>query len=92
MESYTALLKQATRKTKSVLKSKPTDHQRPTTEHQNALRLNILTGAVLGGLTMLFSRISSDKRMVGLSDQGQEAGISRDQSRIEPISHSKSGF
>ena len=30
--------------------------------------------------------------MVGLSDQGQEAGISRDQSRIRPISTRKADF
>ena len=71
---------------------KPTDHQRPTTEHQKRFAFEYSHGSSFGRTDYAISRISSDKRMVGLSDQGQEAGISRDQSRIRPISTRKADF
>ena len=61
LESFTALLKASNEETKSVLRSnlQTIKDQQPSIKNQqpsikNALRLNILTGAVLGGLTMLF--------------------------------------
>ena len=71
---------------------KPTDHQRPTTEHQKRFAFEYSHGSSFGRTDYAISRISRDKRMVGLSDQGQEAGISRDQSRIRPISTRKADF
>ena len=64
---------------------KPTDHQRPTTEHQKRFAFEYSHGSSFGRTDYAISRISRDKRMVGLSDQGQEAGVSRDQSRTRPI-------
>ena len=64
---------------------KPTDHQRPTTEHQKRFAFEYSHGSSFGRTDYAISRISRDKRMVGLSDQGQKAGISRDQSRTRSI-------
>ena len=71
---------------------KPTDHQRPTTEHQKRFAFEYSHGSSFGRTDYAISRISRDKRMVGLSDQGQEAGISRDQSRTRSISTRKADF
>ena len=54
LESYTALLKASNEETKSVLRSNLQTIKDQQPSIKNALRLNILTGAVLGGLTMLF--------------------------------------
>ena len=54
LESYIALLKASNEETKSVLKSNLQTIKDQQPSIKNALRLNILTGAVLGGLTMLF--------------------------------------
>ena len=64
---------------------KPTDYQRPTTEHQKRFAFEYSHGGSFGRTDYAISRISRDKRMVGLSDQGQKAGISRDQSRTRSI-------
>jgi hypothetical protein len=71
---------------------KPTDHQRPTTEHQKRFAFEYSHGSSFGRTDYAISRSSRDKRMVGLSDQGQEAGISRDQSRTKSISTRKADF
>lgn len=71
---------------------KPTDHQRPTTEHQKRFAFEYSNGSSFGRTDYAISRIFRDKRMVGLSDQGQEAGISRDQSRNRPIATRKADF
>ena len=54
LESFTALLKASNEETKSVLRSNLQTIKDQQPSIKNALRLNILTGAVLGGLTMLF--------------------------------------
>ena len=64
---------------------KPTDYQKPTTEHQKRFAFEYSHGSSSGRTDYAISRSSRNKPMVGLSDQGQEAGISRDQSRIRPI-------
>lgn len=64
---------------------KPTDHQRPTTEHQKRFAFEYSHGSSLGRTDYAISHVSRDERMVGLSDQGQKAGISRDQSRTRSI-------
>lgn len=71
---------------------KSTDHQRPTTEHQKRFAFEYSHGSSFGRTDYAISHISRDKRMVGLSDQGQEAGISRDQSRTRSISTRKADF
>mgnify|MGYP003445907588 FL=1 len=71
---------------------KPTDHQRPTTEHQKRFAFEYSHGSSFGRTDYAISRSSRNKPMVGLSDQGQEAGISRDQSRTRPISTRKADF
>ena len=71
---------------------KPTDHQRPTTEHQKRFAFEYSHGRSFGRTDYAISRSSRNKPMVGLSDQGQEAGTSRDQSRIRPISTRKADF
>lgn len=71
---------------------KPTDHQRSTTEHQKRFAFEYSHGSSFGRTDYAISRISRDKRMVGLSDQGQEAGVSRDQSRTRSISTRKADF
>lgn len=58
---------------------KPTDYQRPTTEHQKRFAFEYSHGSSFGWTDYATSRISSDKSMVGLSDQEQESRISRDQ-------------
>ena len=58
---------------------KPTDHQRPTTEHQKRFAFEYSHGSSFGRTDYATSHISSDKSMVGLSDQEQESRISRDQ-------------
>ena len=64
---------------------KPTDHQRSTTEHQKRFAFKYSHGSSFGRTDYTISRSSRNKPMVGLSDQGQEAGISRDQSRTRSI-------
>jgi len=64
---------------------KPTDHQRPTTEHQKCFAFEYSHGSSFGRTDYAISHSSRDKPMVGLSDQGQETGVSRDQSRTRPI-------
>ncbi len=54
LESYTALLKASNEETKSVLRSNLQIIKDQQPSIKNALHLNILTGAVLGGLIMLF--------------------------------------
>ena len=71
---------------------KPTDHQRPTTEHQKRFAFEYSHGSSFGRTDYAISRISRDKRMVGLSDQGQETAVSRDQSRTRPIPTRKTNF
>ena len=71
---------------------KPTDHKRPTTEHQKRFAFEYSHGSSFGRTDYAISRSSRDRRLVGLSDQGQEAGTSRDQSRIRPISTRKADF
>ena len=71
---------------------KPTDHQRPTTEHQKRFAFEYSHGSSSGRTDYAISRSSRNKPMVGLSDQGQEAGISRDQSRTRSISTRKADF
>ncbi|MFJ0262651.1 relaxase/mobilization nuclease domain-containing protein [Acinetobacter baumannii] len=71
---------------------KLTDHQRPTTEHQKRFAFEYSHGSSFGRTDYAISRSSRNKPMVGLSNQGQEAGISRDQSRTRPITTRKADF
>ena len=71
---------------------KSTDHQRPTTEYQKRFAFEYSHGSSFGRTDYAISHISRDKRMVELSDQGQEAGISRDQSRTRSIATRKADF
>jgi hypothetical protein len=71
---------------------KPTNHPRPTIEHQKRFAFEYSHGSRFGRTGYTSSRSSRNKPMVRLSDQGQEAGISRDQSRTRPISTRKEDF
>ena len=80
-----SLVESKQRRNQERFEIKPTDHQRPTTEHQKRFAFEYSHGSSFGRTDYAISRISRDKRMVGLSDQGQKAGISRDQSRTRSI-------
>ena len=73
-------------------KVKPSNHQRPAAENQKRFAFEYSHGSSFGRTDYATSHISSDKSMVGLSDQGQETGISRDQSRTRPIATRKADF
>lgn len=87
-----SLVESKQRRNQERFEIKPTDHQRPTTEHQKRFAFEYSHGSSFGRTDYAISRSSRNKPMVGLSDQGQEAGISRDQSRIRPISTRKADF
>ncbi|MEK0215383.1 relaxase/mobilization nuclease domain-containing protein [Acinetobacter junii] len=74
-----SLVESKQRGNKERFEIKPTDHQRPTTEHQKRFAFEYSHGSSFGRTDYATSRISSDKSMVGLSDQEQESRISRDQ-------------
>ena len=88
LESYTALLKASNEETKSVLKSNLQTIKDQQPSIKNALRLNILTGAVLGGLTMLFLIFLAINVWLGyqIKDKKQELAeinLELDQSPLE---------
>ena len=87
-----SLVESKQRRNQERFEIKPTDHQRPTTEHQKRFAFEYSHGSSSGRTDYAISRSSRNKPMVGLSDQGQEAGISRDQSRTRPISTRKANF
>ena len=87
-----SLVESKQRRNQERFEIKPTDHQRPTTEHQKRFAFEYSHGRSFGRTDYAISRSSRNKPMVGLSDQGQEAGISRDQSRTRPISTRKADF
>ena len=60
---------------------KPTDHQRPTAEHQKGFAFEYSQGGSSGRTDYIIPDIARNKHMDELSDQGQEAGISRNQSQ-----------
>lgn len=71
---------------------KPTDHQRPTAEHQKRFAFEYSQGSSLGRTGDAISRISSDKSMARLSDQRQESGISGHQPQDRTNASRKTGF
>ena len=88
LESYIALLKASNEETKSVLKSNLQTIKDQQPSIKNALRLNILTGAVLGGLTMLFLVVLGINLWLGyqIKDKKQELAeinLELDQSPLE---------
>ena len=87
-----SLVESKQRRNQERFEIKPTDHQRPTTEHQKRFAFEYSHGRSFGRTDYAISRSSRNKPMVGLSDQGQEAGISRDQSRTRPIATRKADF
>ena len=87
-----SLVESKQRRNQERFEIKPTDHQRPTTEHQKRFAFEYSHGSSFGRTDYAISRSSRNKPMVGLSDQGQEAGISRDQSRTRPIATRKADF
>ena len=87
-----SLVESKQRRNQERFEIKPTDHQRPTTEHQKRFAFEYSHGSSFGRTDYAISRSSRNKPMVGLSDQGQEAGISRDQSRARSIPTRKANF
>ena len=88
LESYTALLKASNEETKSVLRSNLQTIKDQQPSIKNALRLNILTGAVLGGLIMLFLVVLGINLWLGyqIKDKKQELAeinLELDQSPLE---------
>lgn len=73
-------------------KVKPTDHQRPTAEHQKGFAFEYSQGGRSGRTDYIIPDIARDKRMDELSDQGQEAGISRNQSTARTNPTRKTNF
>ena len=71
---------------------KPTDHQRPTAEHQKRFAFEYSQGSNLGRTGNAISRISSDKSMARLSDQRQESGISGYKPQDRTNTPRKTGF
>lgn len=73
-------------------KVKPTDHQRPTAEPQKGFAFEYSQWGRSGRTDYIIPDIARDKRMDELSDQGQEAGISRNQSTARTNSTRKTNF
>ena len=82
-----SLVESKQRGNREHFKVKPTDHQRPTAEHQKGFAFEYSQGGSSGRTDYIIPVIARDKRMDELSDQGQEAGISRNQStaRAKPV-------
>lgn len=82
-----SLVESKQRGNREHFKVKPTDHQRPTAEHQKGFAFEYSQGGSSGRTDCIIPDIARDKRMDELSDQGQEAGISRNQStaRTNPV-------
>ena len=82
-----SLVESKQRGNREHFKVKPTDHQRPTAEHQKGFAFEYSQGGSSGRTDYIILDIARDKRMDELSDQGQEAGISRNQStaRTNPV-------
>ena len=82
-----SLVESKQRGNREHFKIKPTDHQRPTAEHQKGFAFEYSHGDSSGRTDYVIPDIARDKRMDELSNQGQEAGISRDQStaRTNPV-------
>ena len=88
LESYTALLRASNKETESILRSNLQTIKDQQPSINNALRLNILTGAVLGGLTMLFLVVLGIDVWLGyqIKDKKQELAeinLELDQSPLE---------
>ena len=88
LESYTALLRASNKETESILRSNLQTIKDQQPSIKNALRLNILTGAVLGGLTMLFLVVLGIDVWLGyqIKDKKQELAeinLELDQSPLE---------
>ena len=88
LESYTALLRASNKETESILRSNLQTIKDQQPSIKNALRLNILTGAVLGGLTMLFLVVLGINLWLGyqIKDKKQELAeinLELDQSPLE---------
>ena len=88
LESYTALLRASNKETESILRSNLQTIKNQQPSIKNALRLNILTGAVLGGLTMLFLVVLGINLWLGyqIKDKKQELAeinLELDQSPLE---------
>lgn len=82
-----SLVESKQRGNREHFKVKPTDHQRPTAEHQKGFAFEYSQGGSSGRTDYIIPDIARNKRMDELSDQGQEAGISRNQStaRANPV-------
>ena len=74
LESYTALLRASNKETESILRSNLQTIKDQQPSIKNALRLNILTGAVLGGLIILFLVVLGINLWLGyqIKDKKQE--------------------
>ena len=88
LESYTALLRASNKETESILRSNLQTIKNQQPSIKNALRLNILTGAVLGGLIMLFLVVLGINLWLGyqIKDKKQELAeinLELDQSPLE---------
>ena len=88
LESYTALLRASNKETESILRSNLQTIKDQQPSIKNALRLNILTGAVLGGLIMLFLVVLGINLWLGyqIKDKKQELAeinLELDQSPLE---------
>ena len=88
LESYTALLRASNKETESILRSNLQTIKNQQPSIKNALRLNILTGAVLGGLIMLFLVVLGINLWLGyqIKDKKQELAeinLEIDQSPLE---------
>ena len=82
-----SLVESKQRGNREHFKVKPTDHQRPTAEHQKGFAFEYSQGGSSGRTDYIIPDIARNKHMDELSDQGQEAGISRNQStaRANPV-------
>lgn len=71
---------------------KPTDHQRPTAEHQKSFAFEYSQGRSFGRTGDNISDLSRDNSMARLSDQRKEAGIIRNQSQDRTNPFRETGF